>query len=83
MEKIEFTLEEYKLLLKEGYKYIEINATGMEVDNEDGNFKKEILLTAFKTKPEKSEHYVVPITDEEVKEMANGNDTDIFFIHRN
>ncbi len=83
MEKIEFTLEEYKLLLKEGYKFIEINATGMEVNTEDDEYKKEILLTAFKTKPTTSDHYILPITDKEIEEMALGNNTDIFFIHRN
>ena len=83
MEKIELTIDEYNELLKEGYKFIEINASGIEVDAADGNFKKEILLTAYRTKPLNSPHYVLDINDKEVKEMAAGNDTDIFFIHRN
>ena len=83
MDKVEFNNVEHVLLLAEGYKYVEMVATGVEVKTSEDFYRKEIVLIAHRDKPEKSEHYILDINDNEVTEMAQGTDTDIFYLQRN
>ena len=83
MENIEFNNTEHIILLAEGYQFIEMYATGIEVKISENIYLKEVVLIAHKIKPEKSEHYILDINDDEVAEMAQGTDTDIFFIQKN
>ena len=80
MERKEFNITEYYLLLNAGYKFIELNATGEDIETSVECFKKVVELTAYKEQPTTSLHYVLEIVDSEVKDMLNGSDTDIFYI---
>ena len=80
MGNTEFNNVEHGKLLGEGYKFIEIIATGKDVETSEDYFRKEVILVAHKSKPKTSQHYVVEIMDDEIKEIARGNDTDIFYL---
>jgi hypothetical protein len=82
MELIEFNAAECARLLNSQWQYIEIIATGKEIETSEGYFKKEIRLIPHETKPKNSNHYTIPVNDSEVAEMAEGSDTDIFYIER-
>gem|GEM_PF-5428818 len=77
---VEFNNVEYAKLLAGGYKFIEIRATGQEIESSTDYYRKVVHLVPHITRPEQADHYIVDITDTEIDEIANGNDTDIFFV---
>jgi len=82
MARTEFNNVEYCRLLGFGYKYITLFATGREVESWDDVYLKEIIITPHKTKPQNAICYILPINDPELKDIAQGNDTDIFYVER-
>lgn len=80
MKPQEFNQQLLQELKANGYKYIEINATGSEVESSVDYFRKEVLVIPHHEKPESSKHYVMSIEDDEVADIASGNDTDIFYL---
>ncbi len=82
MEHTEFNNVEYNRILAAGYKFIELQAPGTEVETSNDYFKKTVLLIPHKSKPENIDHYVMDIDDYEVKDMLRGSDTDIFYVVR-
>ena len=82
MEYIEFDTVEYNNAYAEGYAFIEMYSTGIELKMPDGTFKKEVILVAHKTKPEKSENDIFDINDQEIDDMAHGTQSEVFYIVR-
>ena len=82
MKNTEFNKDQYTDLLSSGYKFVEIVATGKEVETSEDCFKKEVILRAYKVAPAHSSHYVMEIEDHELTELVQGTDTDIFYVDR-
>ena len=82
MARIEFDTVEYNRLLASDFKFIEIIATGKEIETSGDHYKKEIQLIPHKTKPTNSIHYVMSVNDGELNDIAQGSDTDIFYLER-
>jgi hypothetical protein len=80
MRRIEFDREGYARLTASGFKYIELNATGEEVETSTDCFKKVILLVPHKAQPTDARHYVLEIDDLEVQDLFEPTDTDVFLI---
>ncbi len=80
MTSIEFTPARYTGLLEGSFKFVELVATGKEVQTSEDYYKKEIILRAYKLMPVRSIHYVMPVDDDELRELATGSDTDIVYI---
>jgi len=82
MEKIEFTNVEHARLSAAGYKFIEIIATGREVETSEDYYRKEVIFRAHKTQPPPGDHYIISIDEDEIREAVQGSDTDIFYVER-
>ncbi len=74
---IPFDNVQYCRLLAANYKFIEFRATGKEIETGEDTYKRELVLVAYKSEPLQVPqatrlHYVAPIDDPEVKELADG-----------
>lgn len=76
-----FTNVELASLKASGYNFIEcLGYTGNEIETSEEYYRSEMLIKAYKKKPEQSEHYILEIDDEEVDEMAKEDDTVVFYV---
>lgn len=83
MENTEFDQVQYSRLLANGYKFIELEATGKDIETDEDSYKKEINLIAHKEKPNQTDRYILEIADPEILEMLKGSDTDVFYLKLN
>ena len=82
MEQIEFDTVEYNNLCAEGYTFIEIFTTGIELKMPEGKFKKEIVLVAHLDEPQNSENDIFDITDQALDAMKHGSKSEVYYILR-
>lgn len=76
----EFTLQHYNNLLLSKYKYVEIIPTGKSIETSPEYFRKEVILRAYETERMDSHNRILEINDPEIADIAQGSDTDIFYI---
>lgn len=83
MSQTVFTNVELARLKAAGYKYIEcLGYSGNEIETSEEYYRSEMLLKAYKRKPENSDHYVLEVEEDEVHEMAQDQDNVIFYLVR-
>jgi hypothetical protein len=79
MNRREFDRVAYNSLKDTGYKFLEIVATGEEIEVSPGCYKKAITVVPHKTAPQHEDHYLIDIGDSEAADMLEQTDTDVFF----